>query len=110
MNRYEDQPADVLLRDLFDLGRKTTWTVDDQIEYDEDVAAIKIAVIREASVGVIAVPRYGDGEITIDIDEADYVPSTDDSIEGHHRAIIESIKKKVPEGRYYLISKETKHE
>jgi hypothetical protein len=65
------------------------------------------AVIREVSVGVIAVPRYGNGEITIDIDEADYVASADDSIEGHHRALIESIKKKVPEGSYYLIPKET---
>lgn len=51
VKRYEDQPAEILFRDLFDLGKKTTWTVDDQIEYDADVAAIKIAVIREASIG-----------------------------------------------------------
>lgn len=77
------------------------------VEHEKDlVAALRKAVIREASVGVVAVPRYGDGEITIDIDEADYVPSADDSIEGHHRAIIESIKKKVPEGKYDLIPRE----
>lgn len=77
---------------------------------DEEIvgleSALRSAVIREASVGVVAVPRYGNGEITIDIDEADYVPSADDSIEGHHRAIIENIKKKVPEGKYDLIPRE----
>ena len=51
MNRYEDQPADLLLRDLFDLGVKGMRTVDDEMEYNEDISAIKIAVVREASLG-----------------------------------------------------------
>jgi hypothetical protein len=66
-------------------------------------SALRSAVIREASMGVIAVPRYGDGNITIDIDEEDTVPATENSIEGRHRALVESIKKKVPEGKYDLI-------
>lgn len=36
MSRYEDQPADVLLRDLFDLGIKGMRTVDDEMEYDDE--------------------------------------------------------------------------
>lgn len=63
MSRYEDQPADVLLRDLFDLGKKAAWTVDDQMEYDEDIAAIKVAIVREASVGTLTKTMRQKGSI-----------------------------------------------
>ena len=59
MDNYEERPADSLLEDLFYLGKKTAWTPDDQIDYDIDVAAIKHAVIREASVGTVYVARDG---------------------------------------------------
>ena len=114
---YDSMSAEDILRELWIFGQtRTVWGTPESpfvltgaVEHEKDlVAALRSAVIREARVGVVAVPRYGNGEITIDIDEADYVPSADDSIEGHHRAIIESIKKKVPEGRYDLIPREVK--
>lgn len=96
MDRYEDQPAEVLLRDLFDLGRKTTWTVDDQIEYDEDVAAIKIAVIREASVGVGEIGCHWIGE-----DEGGSFAQTVTTTNA------DGEREDIAEGNYDLIPKET---
>lgn len=73
MDNYEDRPLDVLLRDFFDFGTLSGargWTPDDQIDYDIDVAAIKVAVIREATAGTLTChagtlgQTYGDKAIT----------------------------------------------
>ena len=99
MDKYEDQPADALLRDLFDLGRKTTWTVDDQIEYDEDVAAIKIAVIREAKGIAFHIENH-------ETARNEYGAWTEKRVNGHVEPRGSSFQM-IPPGDYVLISKET---
>lgn len=98
MDRYEDQPADVLFRDLFDLGKKTTWSVDDQMEYDEDVAAIKHAVIRESSVGEIEVKVRESG------DELSRPNDPDRIVTVSEQFICQTW---IPEGKYALVKQET---
>lgn len=98
MTRYEDQQANLLLRDLFDLGKKTTWTVDDQVEYDEDIAAIKAAVIREASIGEVEVRiRESEDEVTAPKGSPDRIVTANEQIICHRW---------IPEGTYYLVKKE----
>lgn len=100
MDRYEDQPADVLFRDLFDLGKKTTWSVDDQMEYDEDVAAIKHAVIRESSVGEVEVKiRESEDELTAPKGSPDRIVTMSEQF---------ICQEWIPEGKYGLVKKEEK--
>jgi hypothetical protein len=71
-------------------------------------SVLRRKVIEEEGVGVIAVPRYGNGSITvdIDIDMENRKQNYDGSIEADHLLNQLEIMKKVPPGRYFLVPAE----
>jgi len=55
-------------------------------------------------VGIVAIPNYDNGNITIDIKSDEPEDGTLDT----HERIVAAIQKKVPCGEYYLVPKEKK--
>jgi hypothetical protein len=98
MSKVKD--AEIALRNRYaDMSvRQLLYEAADPDAYLDDIEeAIREAVLRESSLGVLAIPSYGNEMIIIDI-----VADTE-----RHDKLIDDIKQKVPPGKYYLIPKES---